>query len=50
MVYLVKNDDTIESGTLKENEETKTEYDKYLSRFIEPKVTSFDDNEPFVKD
>ena len=46
---LVKNDDTIESGTLKENEETKTEYDKYLSRFIEPKVTSFDDNEPFVK-
>lgn len=46
---LVKNDGTIESGALKENEETKTEYDKYLSRFIEPKVTSFDDNEPFVK-
>lgn len=46
---LVKNDGTIESGALKENEETKTEYDKYLSRFIESKATSFDDNEPFVK-
>lgn len=46
---LVKNDGSIESGLLNGNEETKTEYDKYLSRFIESKATSFDDNEPFVK-
>lgn len=46
---LVKNDGSIESGALNGNEETKIEYDKYLSRFIESKATMFDDNGSFVK-
>ena len=46
---LVKNDGTIEKGSLKGNEETKKEYKQYLSMFVEFKTTSFDNNEPLVK-
>lgn len=46
---LVKNDGSIESGTLNGNEETKIEYDKYISKFIESKISTFDDSKPFVK-
>lgn len=37
---LINNDNIIESGVLKENEDATTEYDKYLSRFSENSLDS----------
>ncbi len=46
---LINHDGSIESGTLKGNDETIEEYKKYLSRYSDSKINTFDDNEPHVK-
>lgn len=43
---LINNDNVVESGALKGNEETTTEYDKYLSRFG---GSTLDGESPLVK-
>lgn len=43
---LINNDNVVESGVLKGNEETTTEYDKYLSRFG---GSSLDGESPLIK-
>lgn len=46
---LIQNDGSIESGYLGENNETKKEYNKYLSQFKESKNNDLGTEEPFVK-
>lgn len=45
---LMKNDGSIESGVLNQNDETKKEYDTYLSRYTKLKGNSSEEA-PFVK-
>ena len=45
---LIKNDSSIESGSLNKNDETEKEYDEYLSRYTKSKINSSDE-EPCVK-
>ena len=46
---LINKDGSIESGTLKGNDETTDEYNKYLSRYKDSIEYSYDSEEPYVK-